>query len=238
MPLFDLTQAQSADIRAQILQHPFVSLIHCGTLAEHTFDFYAEQDELYIVDLIPVLLAIAHQLKTKLNMHEASDIISRRADLLRQEVDAGFFNPKRTPTLFQPVSMRTEKIEVIEQYIDHLQKSLQSGSITIALASVISCYVSYRQIGEHARLSPIDPDNRYKSWIEINYDQEFVAFGQTLIDIAEQTAQLELANGALKDINLAARAGVQSYHYEYGLFDASFKGRALLQSTASREYSL
>ncbi|MDP3559446.1 MAG: hypothetical protein Q8R79_03740 [Legionellaceae bacterium] len=224
-------QERAAFIRQQIHNCPFIQLIHCGTLPQNIFDFYAEQDELYIVDLAFVLQNIANKLSTRPETRDDSVLIYARARLLLQEISDGFFNPKRTPGLFQPANLCTVKIEVVEQYTQHLKRAAKSPSITIGLAAVIPCYMMYREIGERVDMSLISPTHRYRSWIEANSNASFVSFGYQLLEIAQKVSELELADGTLESLDPVMATSEQSYAYERDLFNASFNGRPLLEAS-------
>lgn len=234
MPFLYLLQQRTQLIRQSIQHCPFVTSIYQGTLRAELFSFYAEQDELYIIELARVLKKIARRLAVHSETQQISRTIYQRAEILNQEVTDGFFNPARQNDFFSPLhDQQRLKTEVIERYTKHLHDCAGSASVSLGLVAILPCYQIYRELGEHWPLSYHTPNHPYKNWLEANLSPSFIEFGEQLQQLTQSLAQQEIYERKLIDIETLLKAGEQSYQYEASFFNQSHYGRPLLSMHAN-----
>lgn len=227
--ILERIRQESSEIFNQIQDHPFVQQIHEATLSPHHFQYYSEQDDLYLETWAELILKLTNKLKAHPLAEDSefcSDVTFVEIHLrhVKKMIAAGVFNPKRTEAAF----IRPEASPVVESYIRHLQQACTSSSLAVGFASLFGCYDLYRQIGEHSKSMQIAPSHPYYSWLSANYDEEFITTAENVFRITERVAEFELIIGKT-DLAAVVASGCQSYRYEWDFFTDVIEEKQLVR---------
>lgn len=229
--ILDEIRQESVDIFEKIHEHPFVQQIHEGTLPFDKFEYYSEQDDLYLEAWADIILSLVQ----RLYLHPLSEDPAFFADLVfiqthlnhvKQMIDAGLFNPKRKDNFF----VRADKSELVASYLEHLQKASQLDSFAIGLASLFGCYDLYRQIGVYSKKQALTPTHPYYSWLSANYDGEFVETAERIFKLTQRVTEFEYITGILTARSSVIDVASRSYQYEWDFFMDVMRDRTLSRS--------
>ena len=207
---------QTADLRRQVLQHPFVTGIGDATLPLEAFRFYMRQDYVFLIDYSRVLaLAVA----------KADDLetMGRFAELLHETLNTEMALHRGFAAKFgiSPDELEnTQAAPGTRAYTQHLLTAAYGGDLADVTAAVLPCMWDYSDIGQTlaARGAP-SPQPLYNEWIQMYAAPEFAALATWLRDLLDR-----LASGAGTDRQ--ARLGrlfADSCRYEYLFWDMAYR---------------
>ncbi len=231
LAILDEIRQESADIFEKIHEHPFVQQILEATLPLDQFEYYCEQDDLYLEGWAEIILSLIGRLST----HSLSEDPDFFADLVfiqthlnnvKQMIKAGLFNPKRKDNSFA----RADKSTLVASYLEHLHKASRLDSIAVGLASLFGCYDLYRQIGVYSKKQEFTETHPYYTWLSANYDEEFVETAERIFKLTQRIAEFECTTGILTDRASVIDVASQSYRYEWDFFMDVMQDRSLSRS--------
>lgn len=207
---------QTADLRRQVLQHPFVTGIGDGTLPLEAFRFYMCQDYVFLIDYSRVLaLAVA----------KAGDLetMGRFAELLHETLNTEMDLHRGFAAKF---GISTEDLEGTQAapgtraYTQHLLATAYRGDLADITAAILPCMWDYSDIGQAlAAQGTSSPQPLYNEWVQMYAAPEFAALATWLRDLLDH-----LASGAAP--NRQARLGqlfADSCRYEYLFWDMAYR---------------
>lgn len=211
MTWFDRAVLASEDIYLKIIKQPFVQELKAGTLPRPKFEFYMQQDALYLRGFAEVLGKIADRLP------DAEDSLryrtfSQEALGAEQHLHAHYLNGK--PGRAEPAC---------HHYLSYLFATLERDPLPVALASVLPCFVIYQEVGTYIYNTAETEKNPYRDWIALYSGTAFRASVTAAIEITEKHA------GAFSEDML--RAYVTAAELEYLFWDAAFEEKRWLKSS-------
>lgn len=209
---------QTADLRRQVLQHPFVTGIGDGTLPLAAFRFYMCQDYVFLIDYSRVL-ALASA--------KAGDLetMGRFAQLLHETLNTEMDLHRGFAAKF---GISTEELEGTQAapgtraYTQHLLAAAYSGDLADITAAILPCMWDYSDIGQALAAQGAAggaPQPLYNEWIQMYAAPEFGALATWLRDLLDR-----LGNGA--SAGRQARLGrlfADSCRYEYLFWDMAYR---------------
>jgi hydroxymethylpyrimidine/phosphomethylpyrimidine kinase len=211
-----LAWRQSAAIRHDILELPFITGLTDGSLATEEFAYYLQQDALYLREYCSVLARTAAMAPTEDEqlfwLGAATSCLETEAELHRTwlareagqrfgEGDAG---------------------AVTRAYCDHLTATAARGSYAELVAAVLPCFWLYAVVGDrvqdqvHGIVHDDDSAHPYAEWIGTYADPEFATATARAKEIADEVHRRSSA--AERQAMLASFR--RSAAYERDFFDA------------------
>lgn len=208
MSFIEETWQRTADIVAEIYQHPFVTELGDGSLDRAKFLEYMSQDGLYLAEYARVLAALAAQAPT------ADEIVfwssaARDSILVERELHASHTElDQATPS---PTCLA---------YTSYLKNLTTTGNYRVAAAGVLPCFWIYAEVGNKllATAGELSSHN-YGDWIALYGDPAFadqVRLAKNIVDQAAETASLSEQEQMHTAYATAAR-------YEWMFFDAAWR---------------
>ncbi len=206
---------QTADLRRQVLQHPFVTGVGDGELPLEAFRFYMCQDYVFLVDYSRVLaLAVA----------KADDLetMGRFAGLLHETLNTEMELHRGFAAKFgiSPNELEaTQAAPGTRAYTQHLLTAAYSGDLADITAAVLPCMWDYSDIGQTlAAQGAPSPQPLYNDWIQMYAAPEFAALAAWLRDLLDH-----LGGGATDRQARLSRLFADSCRYEYLFWDMAYR---------------
>jgi thiaminase/transcriptional activator TenA len=201
-------------IYAAILEHPFVTGLTDGTLAEDAFAYYVVQDALYLRDYAKTLAVVAAKAPdtagTEMFARHAAEIItvervlhdSLLADLGLDPAQADAAEP--APTTLA--------------YGSYLLATALGGSYAEGVGVVLPCYWIYFEVGREL-LRRGSPNPRYQKWIDTYADDQYGDVVRSVLDVADGLGPLL---GPAERARVGRHFRVTS-QYEWMFWDAGYR---------------
>jgi thiaminase/transcriptional activator TenA len=156
--------------------HPFVRGIGEGTLSPDRFQFYLEQDYVYLIDFSRVIALAAAKAETVEEMRQFSTLLdvtlSREMELHR-----------RTCAGFGMEAGRLERTEpglVTAAYTSGLLRVCYEGRLSDIVAVLLPCAAGYVEIAGRLRERGLPPPGHCRDWIETYSSPEMTALAEWL----------------------------------------------------------
>ncbi|QHF23979.1 bifunctional hydroxymethylpyrimidine kinase/phosphomethylpyrimidine kinase [Rathayibacter sp. VKM Ac-2804] len=167
--------AGTEQLRAEIDALPFVTALGDGSLARDDFEWYLEQDALYLTEYARVLAIAAQRAPSTAEQvfwsESSASALAAEAQLHRGRLG------ERTTT----ASATTRG------YVDHLLAVGARGGYGEIVAALLPCFWLYADIGE--RLAAANrPGHAYADWLVTYADPAFAAATERALAITEEAA--------------------------------------------------
>lgn len=170
---------EAKPIYTQILELPFIKELIEGTLEQKRFNFYIQQDALYLADYGRILAALGAKLKkpeyTEAFLHFAGDSVA-----VEKALHESFLNKQETKTKASPGCLL---------YTSYLFKQLADQPVEVALAAVLPCFWIYKEVGDYILEHQNKKDNPYQSWIDTYGGEDFEKSVKLAISICDEIAE-------------------------------------------------
>ncbi len=197
-------------IYQQIVEHPFNQELAAGTLSRERFQFYLQQDALYLTDFARSLALIAarsegaEQVVNFLNFAIGAIVAER--GLHESYFRLYNIQPQTTyaPTCFA--------------YTRFLLATAALDPYEVAIAAVLPCFWIYQEVGSAIHRTA-QPHNPYQQWIDTYAGEEFARVVQQAIAITDAVA--EQAPAALREKMEAAF--VTASRLEWLFWDSAYR---------------
>ena len=174
---------QTADLRRQVLEHPFVRGIGDGGLPLEAFRFYMCQDYVFLVEYCRVLaLAVA----------KADDLetMGRFAGLLHETLNTEMDLHRGFAAKFGVTAEELEDTQAApgtRAYTQHLLSIAYGGDLADITAAILPCMWNYSDIGQALAAQDVpSPQPLYHEWIQMYAAPEFGALAAWLRDLLDQ----------------------------------------------------
>ena len=207
---------QTADLRRQVLQHPFVAGIGDGTLPLEAFRFYMRQDYVFLIDYSRVL-ALASA--------KAGDLetMGRFAQLLHETLNTEMDLHRGFAAKFGISAGELEGTQAApgtRAYTQHLLTAAYGGDLADITAAILPCMWDYSDIGQ-ALAAQGTPSSQplYNEWIQMYAAPEFAALATWLRDLLDR---LGSSAGTDRQARLS-RLFADSCRYEYLFWDMAYR---------------
>ncbi|MEE2802537.1 MAG: thiaminase II [Bacteroidota bacterium] len=197
-------------ILAKIQNQPFIKELMQGTLPKDVFQFYINQDALYLAQYKKVLALVGIKCRdeneTQFFLDAATGIIHVENALHQHFVNADSFTTIASPTC--------------ELYTSYLSRIAHEKSITVSIAAVLPCFTIYKQIGDYIIENQTNKDNNpYQEWINTYGGEEFAASVEQAINIANKYAQT--ANQ--EELEMMNQAFLKASQLEWMFWDSAYR---------------
>ena len=198
------------DIYKAIIAHPFNTELAQGTLAIEKFQYYVQQDELYIQ-------AYAHALNI-LSVKAPASAISN--DLLSYANDGILVEKALHDHFFLKfkISPAPEAQPACFSYINFLLATTALQPFEIGVSALLPCFWIYREVGVHISRKA-SPNNPFQPWIDTYIDDDYSRDVDRMIEITDKTAAA--ASGEVK-LHMQ-RVFAESVRLEFVFWDAAYR---------------
>lgn len=214
--MFERCTTATSELHERTLNHPMVTGIGSGKLAEETFRFYLEQDYQFLLEFVRVLAIAASSAPDLHSMAQLSKLVTSTVEV---EIDA-------LSALYERFGGDPENLDAVTPapsciaYINHLLASVHERDLLVSFAATLPCHWGYHDIGLHLREAGLPDEPRYAAWIEEYASDEY---GE-LVGWAIERFN-ELGSGATEAQRHAALQVFElSCRYELGFWEMAWTG--------------
>lgn len=208
---------KNKDIIERIHRHPFNLELSIGKLDKDIFNFYIDQDTIYLRDFSRTLALIAGRIKLEF----VDDFLrfSQGALIAEQEVVHEYFRKKDS------YIKNDELTQATISYTSFLLNISANRPVEIGVAAILPCFWVYLIVGLNIKENSNDSDqNPYSKWIDTYSSKEFKHSVKRAIEIfdelgrkASKTTQLEMLDTFRKSTIFEWHFWNDAYHKR--LFD-------------------
>jgi thiaminase/transcriptional activator TenA len=207
-PLTSEMWAASQPVYQQTLAHPFLKGLSDGSLPESRFQFYLQQDALYLRAFAQALSLLAAKAPREdwaitLNQHAAGAIQVER---------------QLHETLLKNAPRVTKMAPSNYAYTNHLLATAYQGTFAEGLAAVLPCYWIYWEVGKELKRRG-SKHAAYQRWIDQYSGEEYGKVVRQVLDM--MNAEGEASAPALR--RRLVELFATSARYEYLFWDMAWK---------------
>lgn len=166
-------------IYTAILEHGFVHELTRGSLPAATFQYYIQQDALYLTDFSRALSQLAAKADTPDDMLAFTQF-AQNAILVERALHASYFSQYN-------IEPATVKMPACFAYTNYLLATTSRQSMAVGAAAVLPCFWIYREVGNHI-YSQATPENPYRSWIDTYAGEAFDQSVSQMVALTDQYA--------------------------------------------------
>ena len=207
---------QTAGLRQQVLQHPFVTGVGDGGLPLEAFRFYMCQDYVFLIGYSRVLaLAVARA--------DDLETMGRFAGLLHETLNAEMDLHRGFAAKF---GISLDELEATQAapgtraYTQHLLATAYSGDLADITAAILPCMWDYSDIGQTlAGQGAPSSQPLYDEWIQMYAAPEFAALAAWLRNLLDRLA----SDAAADRQSRLSRLFADSCRYEYLFWDMAYR---------------
>ncbi|WP_461638392.1 thiaminase II [Labilibaculum euxinus] len=167
------------EIYTQILNLSFIKELTSGTLEREKFNFYLEQDSIYLAEFGKVLAGIACKL----------DKLEHRKIFLSFALDTVAVEQALHQFYLQNRKKVVEASPSCLLYTCYIHKQLAATSIEEAVAAILPCFWIYKKVGDYILENQISGENQYQNWIDTYGGDEFSEAVELAIEICNELAK-------------------------------------------------
>jgi thiaminase/transcriptional activator TenA len=176
---YQVARQKTDHILEAIKQQPFIEELINGTLPPAIFQFYINQDAMYLAEYKKVLATVGvkceHVDDTQFFLDSATGIINVENALHQIFLKDNQLAHEPSPTC--------------ELYTSYLSRIVANHSLEEALAAVLPCFTIYKEIGDYILENQSNKnDNRYQDWIDTYGGKEFATSVNNAIAITNKYA--------------------------------------------------
>ncbi len=207
-------RGKAAEIWRRELDHPFVRGLGDGTLPVDLFQFYLEQDYLFLIEYCRVFALAAAKARDLPTMNLFARLLN---DTLKVEMQVHRDYCKRLG-LEEPVLESARPAPITHAYTRHLLTAAYAGTITNIIAAVLPCQLGYMEIAAVLAREGGGGNSFYAEWIATYTSGEFTEGAQRLVELLDKLTEALPAREAeyLEDLFLT------SSRYEYLFWEMSW----------------
>jgi thiaminase (transcriptional activator TenA) len=207
----DQAWAATADIRAAIDDHPFLTSLRAGTLDRAVFVEYLTQDSHYLIGYARALALCASQ------ADETDDIsfwasAAHYAVVVERTLHANWISEPDPANVSEPSP-------TCRSYLDFLLATAGQGSYPVLAAALTPCFWIYEDVGSRLTVEVLLDGHPYADWIQTYGDPAFAEATERVKGIINTLA--ECCSQDVRDRMLAAFR--TAARYEWMFWDAAWR---------------
>lgn len=177
---FNTVTIKTGSILEKIKEHPFIIELMDGTLSKEVFQFYVNQDSLYLSEykktLAQLSIKCAEANDTQFFLNAATGIILVEDELHQVFLNKEHFNNEPSPSC--------------ELYTGYMSRIANNHSLEEGLAVTLPCFTIYKEIGDYILANQTNKDNNpYQSWINTYASEDFANAVLNAIEITNRYAE-------------------------------------------------
>lgn len=169
------------NIYSSIIEMPFNQELLSGTLLLERFQFYMQQDGVYLVEFSRALSLIASRC---FNHPYTLDFIrfAEGAVVVERSLHEGYFKQFN-------VTGTTEASPTCQNYTQFLLTKASLDQVEVAMAAVLPCFWIYKKAGDYIYANQREGINPYQDWINTYAGEEFGLLVEKAIAICDAVAE-------------------------------------------------
>ena len=177
---FNTVREKTDFILKEIKAHPFIIELTNGTLHKDIFQFYINQDSLYLSEYKKILALLSVKCEntndTQFFLNSATGIINVENALHQVFLDNEQFNNELSPSC--------------ELYTGYLARIVNNHSLEEALAAILPCFTIYKEIGDYILHHQSNKENNpYQDWINTYGGEDFENSVNKAVEITNRYAK-------------------------------------------------
>ena len=194
-----------------IINMPFNKELLSGELLKDRFQFYMQQDALYLTEFSRALSLVAARC---FNHPYTLDFIqfAEGAVVVEKSLHEGYFKQ------FE-VSENAEISPTCQNYTQFLLTKSSLDQVEVAMAAVLPCFWIYKKVGDYIYENQNSQDNPYQDWINTYAGEEFGLLVEKAINICDDVA----SSCSLTQQEQMTRAFVMASKLEWMFWDSAYK---------------
>jgi thiaminase/transcriptional activator TenA len=193
------------------LQHPFNEELKKGTLSLERFQFYVQQDSLYLTDFGRALALLAAKCHAPKDVDLFLDF-SKGCFIVEQALHEDFFKQ------FKIAEPSLDKAPGCFMYTNYLLATCALDSLEVGMAALLPCFWMYNEIGHAIHKEAVSP-NPYQAWIDTYAGEEFDEIVRKAIDFTDRIAE-KASNSTRAQMK---EAFVYAARMEYYFWDSAYR---------------
>ena len=186
------------DTYAKILESDYVQNMANGTLNKRCFQYFIEQDIIYLNNDSEILKILAKRSDNKRYSDFfntlAQDSITSEKNLNRQ-----YSKPLKSKAVLSSSAFKT--------YIDFMTEQINNAPYPVAVTSKLPCYMIYTELGLYFREN-IKKGNEYEEFAKSYASTEYIRFTNEFISIVDELgvkSSVEIQSKMKEVFNISAR---------------------------------
>ena len=177
---FNTATIKTDEILEKIKEHPFIIELMDGTLSKEVFQFYVNQDSLYLSEYKKTLAQLSIKCEeandTQFFLDAATGIILVEDELHQVFLNEEHFNNEPSPSC--------------ELYTGYMSRIANNHSLEEGLAVILPCFTIYKEIGDYILANQTNKDsNPYQKWINTYASEDFASAVLNAIEITNRHAE-------------------------------------------------
>ena len=161
---------EASEIWEAYHDHPFVKGIGDGTLDKEKFEYWLQQDYVYLIDY-------ARSFAFAAGKADELEVMQKFAELLDGVLNTEMQMHRSYAAEFGISQEELEKVEkspTCQAYTDFLVRTASVGTLPEIIAALVPCFWGFLEVGERlAQEGDTSEDNPYRDWIEMYSSDEF-----------------------------------------------------------------
>jgi thiaminase/transcriptional activator TenA len=193
-----------------IKDHPFITDLINGSLSKDVFEFYINQDSLYLLEYRRVLALLSVKCSDTKDalffLNSATGIINVENELHLTFMEENQFDKEASPSC--------------ELYTSYLARIANHHSIEEGLAAVLPCFTIYKEIGDYIlKHQSNEKNNPYQDWINTYGGEDFEKSVNQAVEITNRHAK-KASKETLEKMELAF---TKSSKLEWMFWNSAYK---------------
>jgi len=177
---FNTVTKKTDSVLEKIKEHPFILELMDGTLPKEVFQFYINQDSLYLFEFKKTLAQLSIKCSEvndiQFFLDSATGIVNAENELHQVFLNKEYFNNEPSPSC--------------ELYTGYMSRIVNNQSLEEGLAVVLPCFTIYKEIGDYVLANQTNKDNNpYQNWINTYVGEDFANAVLNAIEIANRYAE-------------------------------------------------
>ncbi|WP_080058523.1 thiaminase II [Spirosoma aerolatum] len=169
-----------APIYESILKHGFVDELMTGSLPTALFQYYIQQDALYLADFSRALnLLAARSVSTDDGLQFTQ--FAQNAILVERALHETYFS-------LYGIEPTSSKMPACFAYTNYVLATTSLQSVAVGAAAVLPCFWIYRQVGTHIYQQAIQ-ENPYRAWINTYAGEAFDESVNQMLAVTDRLAE-------------------------------------------------
>jgi thiaminase/transcriptional activator TenA len=210
---FNTVTIKTEPILEKIKEHPFIIELMDGTLSKEVFQFYVNQDSLYLSEykktLAQLSIKCSDENDTQFFLNAATGIINVENELHQVFLNKEQFNNEPSPSC--------------ELYTDYMSRIVNNKTLEEGLAVVLPCFTIYKEIGDYILAHQTNKDNNpYQNWINTYAGEDFANAVLNAIEITNRHAE----KAPEEVLNKMELAFIKASKLEWMFWDSSYNKEA------------
>ncbi|WP_420149426.1 thiaminase II [Spirosoma sp.] len=170
-----------SSVYESILAHGFVDELTTGNLPSATFQYYIQQDALYLADFSRALNQLAARSVSTDDVLQFTRF-AQNAILVERALHETYFS-------LYDIQPETTKMPACFAYTNYLLATTSLQSVAAGAAAVLPCFWIYRQVGKFIYQRAIE-ENPYRAWIDTYAGEAFDESVNQMLAITNRLAEL------------------------------------------------